>query len=97
MKVFPQLWQNGEWENTQYIIADKGYDYFDVRHPIRKAGKIALIPRRANATVPGLPDNYKSYYRSRSTIERFFGRIKENKRLVLRFDKLTTTFFSFLL
>ncbi|HEV3270523.1 MAG TPA: transposase [Candidatus Rhabdochlamydia sp.] len=69
MKVFPQLWQNGEWENTQYIIADKGYDYFDVRHPIRKAGKIAVIPRRANATVPGLSDNYKSYYRSRSTIE----------------------------
>lgn len=95
MKVFPQLWQNREWENIQYVIADKGYDYFDVRHPIRKAGKIPVIPRRANAVVPGLPDNYKPYYHSRSAIERFFGRLKENKRLALRFDKLITTFFSF--
>ncbi|MDR2539739.1 MAG: hypothetical protein LBC45_03965 [Chlamydiales bacterium] len=29
-------------------------------------------------------------------MERFFGRIKENKRLALRFDKLAHTFFSFL-
>ena len=95
MKVFPQLWQNGEWEKIQYVIADKGYDYFDVRHPIKEAGKIPIIPRRANAVVPGIQDNYKLFYRSRSAIERFFGRIKENKRLSLRFDKLTTTFFSF--
>ena len=95
MKVFSKLWQRREWENSHYVIADKGYDYFDVRHPIKKAGKIPVIPRRANAAVPGLQDIYKLLYRTRSAIERFFGRIKENKRLALRFDKLTTTFFSF--
>ena len=95
MKAFPQLWQKGEWKNIQYVIADKGYDYFDVRHQIKEAGKIPIIPRRANAAVPGLPAIYKPYYSTRSAIERFFGRIKENKRLALRFDKLTTTFFSF--
>jgi len=26
MKIFPQLWEAGEWEGIQYIIADKGYD-----------------------------------------------------------------------
>lgn len=95
MKAFLKLWQEGEWENIQYVIADKGYDYFDVRNPIRKAGKTPVIPRRANATVPGLPDAYKPLYHSRSAIERFFGRIKENKRLALRFDKLMSTFLSF--
>lgn len=95
MKVFPKLWELGEWSETQYVIADKGYDYSSVRIPIKKSGKIPVIPRRANAVVPGLQDIYKSYYRTRSAIERFFGRIKENKRLALRFDKLAHTFFSF--
>ena len=93
MKGFSQLWQESRWENIKYVIADKGY--FDVRHPIKEAGKTPVIPRRANATVTGLPNNLKPYYRTRSAIERFFGRVKENKRLALRFDKLATTFFSF--
>ena len=95
MKIFPKLWKRGIWEGIQYIIADKGYDYFDVRSPIKKAGKTPVIPRRSNAIFPGLQDIYKPYYRTRSSIERFFGRIKENKRLALRFDKLAHTFFSF--
>lgn len=95
MKVFPKLWKLGNWSGIQYVIADKGYDYFSVRDPIRKSGKVPVIPRRANAVVPGLQEIYKPYYRTRSSIERFFGRIKENKRLALRFDKLTHTFFSF--
>jgi hypothetical protein len=37
----------------------------------------------------------KERYQTRSNIERFFGEIKENKRLALQFDKLDLTFFSF--
>lgn len=95
MKIFPKLWKQGEWSGVQYVIADKGYDYLAVHRPIKKAGKIPVIPRRANAICPGLQDIYKPYYRKRSAIERFFCRIKENKRLALRFDKLAHTFFSF--
>ena len=95
MKVFPTLWELGNWSGIQYVIADKGYDYSTVRSLIKKAEKIPVIPRRTNAIFPGLQDIYKPYYRTRSTIERFFGRIKENKRLALRFDKLTHTFLSF--
>ena len=36
----------------------------------------------------------KEKYKTRSAIERFFGKIKENKRLALRFDKLDVTFLS---
>ena len=62
MKIFPQLQEAREWEGIHYVIADKGYDYFDVRHPIKKAGKIPVIPRRANAVLPELQDIYKPYY-----------------------------------
>jgi transposase len=82
------LWELGDWTGIEYVIADKGYDYAAVRIPIRKAEKIPVIPRRSNAIFPGLQDIYKSYYRTRSAIERFFGRIKENKRLALRSDAM---------
>ena len=93
MKEFDNLWHQSDWKNIQYIIADKGYDYLAVRQQISKAGKTAVIPRRNNAIFPGVSD--KEHYKTRSAIERFFGKIKENKRLALRFDKLDTTFLSF--
>ena len=83
MKVFSRLWELGKWSGIRYVIADKGYDYSAVHTPIKKAKRIPVIPRRANAIFPGLQDIYKPYYRTRSAIERFFGRIKENKRLAL--------------
>ena len=93
MKVFPKLWSQGPWEGIKYVIADKGYDYYEVRKRLREAGKIAVIPRRAGAVCPGVRDTQR--YQTRSNIERFFGKIKENKRLCMRFDKLDVTFFSF--
>jgi len=35
-------------------------------------------------------------YRKRHIIERLFGRLKENKRIAMRFDKLDSTFLSFI-
>ena len=35
-------------------------------------------------------------YRKRHIIERFFGRLKENKRIAMRYDKLDHTFLSFI-
>lgn len=39
MKIFSKLWELGEWSETQYVIADKGYDYSAVRTTIKKAKK----------------------------------------------------------
>ena len=93
MKVFSRLWELGDWEGISYVIADKGYDCYAVREIIRKGGKTPVIPRRQGAICPGVQD--KERYKTRSAIERFFGKIKENKRLALRFDKLDFTFFAF--
>lgn len=95
MKVFPKLWLLGDWKGIQDLIADKGYDFGAVRTLIRQGGKTPIIPRRKGAISPGIAQNDKEKYKTRSSIERFFGKIKENKRLALRFDKLDVTFFSF--
>lgn len=95
MKVFPTLWAGGDWKDIHFLIADKGYDFYDVKKHIRDAGKEPIIPRRKNALFSGLPPHLKEKYRSRFAFEHFFSKIKENKRLALRFDKLDFTFFSF--
>ena len=93
MKIFPELWKKGNWVDTLHVIADKGYDFYLVRLLICAEGKHPVIPRREGAVCPGVQD--KQRYQTRFTIERFFGRLKENKRMPLRFDKLDITFFSF--
>lgn len=93
IKVFPELFEKGNWDEIDYLVADKGYDAYTVKKLIVDAGKKAVIPRRKGAVCPGVQD--KKRYKTRSAIERFFGKIKENKRLALRFDKLDITFFSF--
>ena len=93
MKIFSQLWSLGNWEGVTYVIAHKGYDFYEVRKAIRDAGKIPVIPRRQTAVCPGVQD--KERYKTRISIEHFFGKIKENKRMCMRFDKLDATFFAF--
>jgi len=95
MKVFPKLWLTGDWQGIEDVIADKGYDFNEVRKLIRQNGKSPIIPRRIGAICPGIQDKDKEKYKTRSNIERFFGKIKDNRRLALRFDKLDITFFSF--
>lgn len=95
MKAFSKLWFSGNWEDIRDVIADKGYDFYEVRVLIRQSGKHPIIPRRQGAVCPGIQDKDKEKYLTRFNIEHFFGKVKENKRLALRFDKLDVTFFSF--
>ena len=75
------------------MIADKGYDFYLVRRLIREEEKYPIIPKREGAVCPGLRGKQK--YQTRFAIEHLFERLKENKRMALRFDKLDITFFSF--
>ena len=94
-KAFPILWSKGDWKGIQNVIADKGYDSYKIRYQIQRTGKNALIPRRQRSVWPKMSDHDKEKYKTRSAIERFFGKLKDNKRLALRYDKLDATFFSF--
>ena len=68
------------------VVADRGYDYGEVRQRIQAAGGRAHVPttrqKRNQISVP------PELYRQRNLIERCFHRLKHFRRLATRFDKL---------
>ena len=79
--------------NAQAIIADKGYDADHFIAKIEAAGAQAVIPPRSNRLTQRSFDRH--LYRDRNLIERFFARIKHFRRIATRYDKLASSFLSF--
>ena len=78
----------------RYIIADKGYDSDDIRGYIRALGRIPVIPFRKNRKKKENINGLR--YQTRNIVERMFGRIKEFRRVATRYDKLDSSFLSFI-
>ena len=55
---------------------------------------IPVIPGRKNCKIQIIYD--KNIYKLRKRIEIFFGKIKENRRLAVRYEKLDSTFLGFI-
>ena len=77
-----------------YVLEDMGYDSDSHRIKLRANNNIPVIPGRKNRIVPISYD--KEMYKLRSKIEIFFGRLKENKRLAMRYDKSDQSFLGFI-
>ena len=77
-----------------YVVEDKGYDSNEHRNKLIERHNIPVIPGRKNRKVK-IAYN-KTIYQLRRRIEIFFGKLKENKRLALRFDKSDESFLGFL-
>ena len=77
-----------------YFLADKGYDSNNFRRVLKEQDNLAVIPGRRNRKVK-IKYN-KELYKMRGGIERLFGKIKENRRLSMRYDKSDFTFMSFI-
>ena len=77
-----------------YVVEDKGYDSDEHRENLLSRYNIPVIPGRKNRKTKIIYD--KEIYNFRRKIEIFFGKIKENKRLALRFDKSDESFLGFL-
>jgi transposase len=100
-KSFEELCRGWSWDKIQYVVADKGYDTGNVRNIIKAYNaepvippKGVYLPKDSNLTLEDFYDT--NIYRKRHIIERLFGRLKENKRIAMRFDKLDSTFLSFI-
>ena len=100
-KTVEQLWQSWRWDDIHYVVADKAYDNGNIRNFIKSKGATPVIPFKGvwlpnDSTLT--PDDFydTKLYRKRHVIERFFGRLKENKRIAMRFDKLDFMFLSFI-
>jgi transposase len=80
---------------AEVVIADKGYDSKAVVEQIERQGAEAVIPSRKNRKEPRAYDRER--YRDRNLAERFWRRVKENRRVATRYEKTARNFLGFVL
>ena len=89
----PQALALLEGLDTRMVIADTSYDSDANRAYCTEKGIAVVIPNRPNRLEP-IPLDEDSY-RDRNKIERFFGRMKQYRRLATRYDKTVVSFLAF--
>lgn len=77
-----------------HVVEDMGYDSDLHRRELEANNNIPVIPGRKNRKIAIVYD--KIIYKLRQRIECFFGTLKENKRLAVRYDKGDNTFLAFI-
>jgi transposase len=77
------------------VIADRGYDRNGFRRELEANNNTAVIPGRKNRKKEIVYD--KEAYKKRGLIERIFGKLKENRRLAVRYEKSDINFLGFIL
>ena len=75
------------------VLADTAYDSDENRAYCAQNGIEAVIPSRPNRLEPAPMD--AQTYRDRNKIERFFGRLKQDRRLATRYEKTVVSFLAF--
>lgn len=80
--------------HPQTLIADKGYDVDYILEALWAIGVDVVIPPRACRNF--LRDYDRDFYKERNLIERMFNKLKHFRRIATRYDKLASTFLSFL-
>jgi len=79
-----------ENDSCDFLLADRGYDSDHFRKMLAQRGITPVIPGRKSRKVPIQYD--KHTYKERNAVERFFGRIKEFRRIATRYDKTVCMF-----
>ncbi len=69
----------------EFLLADKGYDSDAFRKELTSKNITPVISGRKNRLIK--IDYHKELYKERNAVERFFGRIKEYRRIATRYDK----------
>ncbi|RYD74175.1 MAG: hypothetical protein EOP84_20335 [Verrucomicrobiaceae bacterium] len=77
------------------IVADKGCDSGLMRETACKSRSRSCIPKRDDGKRKG--SFHRGYYRKRHQVENFLQRIKRQRRVAARYDKLAEVFFNFIL
>jgi len=74
------------------LIADRGYDRTGFRAELAARGIDACIPSTRSRKQP-IPHD-AMLYRQRDQIENMFGRLKDWRRIAMRYDRCAHTFFA---
>ena len=77
---------------AKHMLADRGYDADWFRKGLKKRGISPCIPSRKNRKSPIPHDEER--YKDRNKVEIMFGRLKDWRRIAMRFDKSPTVFLS---
>lgn len=77
------------------VAADKGMDGMAQRAAIVARGGQPVIPRRGRTISKQGADFDAAAYTKRNAVERLFGRLKEFRAIATRYDKLVTSYRSF--
>jgi transposase len=75
------------------VVGDKGYTGRPVRDYLRRHGVSAVIPQLATERVPRLMD--RTLYREQNVVERLVGKLKEDRRIATRYEKLAASYLAF--
>jgi transposase len=76
------------------VIADRGYDSDGFRRELEGNNNLPVLPGRRNRKEEIEYDKEK--YKKRGLIERIFGKLKENRRLAVRYEKSDINFLGFI-
>jgi transposase len=77
---------------ARVLLADRGYDADWFRAVLIEKGIVPCIPSRKNRTNQIAYD--KTLYKQRHKIENMFGKLKDWRRIAMRYDRCAHTFFS---
>jgi transposase len=92
-KVTEEMMKFLNLKEIRRFIADKAYDTNKIRDFLKENDIQAEIPNKKSRKNPFRFD--KTVYKWRYRIENLFQKLKENRRLCMRFDKLDCTFMAF--
>ena len=76
---------------SKYTLGDKGYDSDHFRDVIKQCKSIPAIPKRKNSKKK-LNDFDRHIYKQRFKVENLFGKLKQNRSIATRFEKLKINF-----
>ncbi len=84
-----------DWQKPPLaIVADKAYGSAQIRRDIAEEGALAVIPAKSNARNPAPRD--VNLYAMHNIVERFFCKMKDMRRLAIRFEKCGKNFLNLL-
>jgi len=79
--------------SARHVVADTAYDSRVIREQVQQSGGQACIPPNPTRKTPATFNRRR--YRHRNVIERFFGRIKQFRRVATRYEKKAANFLGF--
>lgn len=78
--------------SASHLIGDKGYDSDEFRAALKAKGIEPCIPPTRTRKTPLAYD--KALYKTRHKIENMFAKLKDWRRIAMRYDRCAHTFFS---